>query len=122
MSCDTETYINNVPVVTCHCALGAMLTGALADPHSSFLISARRPGVLRRAPRQQRDYNTITTITITVWRSGHGVCLLSRLSRGRERLDELMGRVREPQSAGESAHTEMQGTRPKTAVSQPKAA
>src|SRR5690348_16867038 len=23
MSCDTETYINNVPVVTCHCALGA---------------------------------------------------------------------------------------------------
>jgi RNA polymerase sigma-70 factor (ECF subfamily) len=46
----------------------------------------------------------------------------SRLSRGRERLRELMGRVREPQSAGESAHTEMQGTRPKTAVSQPKAA
>ena len=35
-----ETYINNVPVVTCHCALGAMLTGARADPESSFLISA----------------------------------------------------------------------------------
>jgi hypothetical protein len=40
MSCDMETYINNVPVVTCHCALGAMLTGARADPESSFLISA----------------------------------------------------------------------------------
>jgi len=40
MSCDTETYINNVPVVTCHCALGAKLTGTRADPHSSFLISA----------------------------------------------------------------------------------
>ena len=40
MSCDTETYINNVPVVTCHCALGATLAGARADPQSSFLIQA----------------------------------------------------------------------------------
>ena len=40
MSCDTETYINNVPVVTCHCALGATLAGARAAPQSSFLISA----------------------------------------------------------------------------------
>ena len=40
MSCDTETYINNVPVVTCHCALGATLTGGRAEPHSSFLIEA----------------------------------------------------------------------------------
>jgi hypothetical protein len=34
----------------------------------------------------------------------------------------LMGRDREVQSAGESAYTEMQETRPKTAVSLPKAA
>ena len=40
MSCDMETYINNVPVVTCHCALGATLTGGRAEPHSSFLIEA----------------------------------------------------------------------------------
>jgi hypothetical protein len=40
MSCDTETYINNVPVVTCHCALGATLTGGRAEPNSSFLIVA----------------------------------------------------------------------------------
>jgi len=40
MSCDTETYINNVPVVTCHCALGATLTGGRAEPHSPFLINA----------------------------------------------------------------------------------
>jgi hypothetical protein len=40
MSCDTETYINNVPVVTCHCALGATLTGGRANPQSSFLIEA----------------------------------------------------------------------------------
>ena len=36
MSCDMETYINNVPVVTCHCALGAMLTGARADRRARF--------------------------------------------------------------------------------------
>jgi RNA polymerase sigma-70 factor (ECF subfamily) len=46
----------------------------------------------------------------------------SRLSRGRERLRELMGRDREPQSAGESEHTEMQRTRPETAATQPEAA
>jgi hypothetical protein len=40
MSCDAETWINNVPVVTCHCALGATLTGGRAEPHSSFLIEA----------------------------------------------------------------------------------
>jgi hypothetical protein len=39
-SCDDETYINNVPVVTCHCAIGATLTGTHAPAHSSFLIVA----------------------------------------------------------------------------------
>jgi hypothetical protein len=40
MSCDTETYINNVPVVTCHCAIGATLTGTPAASQSSFGIFA----------------------------------------------------------------------------------
>ena len=40
MACDDETYINNVPVVTCHCALGATLGGAKAAPDSSFGIFA----------------------------------------------------------------------------------
>jgi hypothetical protein len=40
MSCDTETYINNVPVVTCHCAIGATLVGTQAAPHSSFPTQA----------------------------------------------------------------------------------
>jgi hypothetical protein len=39
-SCDQETYINNVPVVTCHCAIGATLTGTPAKSNSSFLIVA----------------------------------------------------------------------------------
>ena len=40
MACDTQTYINNVPVVTCHCAIGATLNGFPANPNSSFLINA----------------------------------------------------------------------------------
>jgi hypothetical protein len=39
-SCDDETYINNVPVVTCHCAIGATLNGLRAKSNSSFLILA----------------------------------------------------------------------------------
>jgi hypothetical protein len=39
-SCDTETYINNVPVVTCHCAIGATLAGLPAQPQSSFPTQA----------------------------------------------------------------------------------
>jgi hypothetical protein len=39
-SCDSETYINNVPVVTCHCAIGATLTGTRAASQSSFVIEA----------------------------------------------------------------------------------
>jgi hypothetical protein len=40
MKCDTETYINNVPVVTCHCAIGATLIGTPAPPNSSFPTQA----------------------------------------------------------------------------------
>jgi len=42
-SCDiepSEPYINNVPVVTCHCAIGATLAGLPAPPHSSFPTQA----------------------------------------------------------------------------------
>jgi RNA polymerase sigma-70 factor (ECF subfamily) len=80
-------------------------------------LSAEQREVLLLVGLEGMDYDSVAQIL--------GVpvgTVRSRLSRGRERLRELMGRVREPQSAGESAHTEMQGTRPKTAVSQPKAA
>ena len=46
----------------------------------------------------------------------------SRLSRGRERLRELMGRDKEPQQTGHSPDTGAPTTRPNTAVSLPKAA
>jgi hypothetical protein len=39
-SCDIEPYINNVPVVTCHCAIGATLAGLPAQPQSSFPTQA----------------------------------------------------------------------------------
>jgi hypothetical protein len=38
--CDTETYINNVPVVTCHCALGADLLGNPVPPATAFPTQA----------------------------------------------------------------------------------
>jgi RNA polymerase sigma-70 factor (ECF subfamily) len=46
----------------------------------------------------------------------------SRLSRGRERLRELMGRDRRTQKIGHSPEIEAPTTRPNTAASQPKAA
>jgi hypothetical protein len=39
-SCDSETYINNVPVVTCHCAIGASLAGKPVAPQTSFASQA----------------------------------------------------------------------------------
>ena len=39
-SCDSETYINNVPVVTCHCAIGATLAGTPAPSQSAFPTQA----------------------------------------------------------------------------------
>ena len=38
--CDSESYINNVPVVTCHCAIAATLAGLPARPQSSFPTQA----------------------------------------------------------------------------------
>jgi len=38
--CDSQTYINNVPVVTCHCPIGESLAGTSVPPHTSFLTQA----------------------------------------------------------------------------------
>jgi hypothetical protein len=38
--CDSQTYINNVPVVTCHCPIGESLAGTAVPPHTSFLTQA----------------------------------------------------------------------------------
>jgi hypothetical protein len=38
--CDSQTYINNVPVVTCHCPIGESLAGTPVPPHTSFLTQA----------------------------------------------------------------------------------
>jgi len=46
----------------------------------------------------------------------------SRLSRGRDRLRELMGKDREPQLASDRANTDARRPRPSARISQPKAA
>ena len=38
--CDTQTYINNVPVVTCHCPIGESLAGTPVAPATAFLTQA----------------------------------------------------------------------------------
>jgi hypothetical protein len=38
--CDTETYINNVPVVTCHCPKGKSVAGTPVPAHTAFAIQA----------------------------------------------------------------------------------
>ena len=38
--CDTQTYINNAPVVTCHCPIGESLAGTAVPPHTAFLTQA----------------------------------------------------------------------------------
>jgi hypothetical protein len=38
--CDSQRYINNVPVVTCHCPIGESLAGTAVPPHTSFLTQA----------------------------------------------------------------------------------
>jgi hypothetical protein len=40
MLCDTETWVNNVPVVTCHCPIGASQAGTLVPPATAFLTQA----------------------------------------------------------------------------------
>ncbi len=37
---NSQTYINNVPVVTCHCPIGESLAGTPVPPHTSFLTQA----------------------------------------------------------------------------------
>ncbi len=39
-SCDSETYINGVPVATCHCALGESFEGTAVPPHTAFWTNA----------------------------------------------------------------------------------
>lgn len=39
-ACDSQTYINNVPVVTCHCPIGESLAGTPVPAHTSFLTQA----------------------------------------------------------------------------------
>jgi len=39
-SCDTETYINNVPIVTCHCPKGESFAGTPVPAHTAFAIQA----------------------------------------------------------------------------------
>jgi hypothetical protein len=38
--CDSQTYINNVPVVTCHCPIGESLAGTPVQPRTAFLTQA----------------------------------------------------------------------------------
>jgi hypothetical protein len=38
--CDSQTYVNNVPVVTCHCPIGESLAGTPVPPHTAFLTQA----------------------------------------------------------------------------------
>ena len=38
--CDSQTYINNVPVVTCHCPIGESLAGTPVPPATAFLTQA----------------------------------------------------------------------------------
>jgi len=39
-SCDSEHYINNVPVVTCHCPIGESLAGTPIRPGAPFFTQA----------------------------------------------------------------------------------
>lgn len=39
-ACDSQTYINNVPIVTCHCPIGESLAGTPVPAHTSFLTQA----------------------------------------------------------------------------------
>jgi hypothetical protein len=39
-SCDSQTYINGVPVATCHCPIGESLDGTPVAPHTGFVTQA----------------------------------------------------------------------------------
>ena len=40
LACDSETYINNVPVVTCHCPMGESFAGTPVAPRTAFATQA----------------------------------------------------------------------------------
>jgi hypothetical protein len=40
LSCDSERWINNVPVVTCHCPIGASQAGTRVAPQTAFASQA----------------------------------------------------------------------------------
>jgi hypothetical protein len=39
-ACDSQTYINGVPVATCHCPIGESLDGTPVAPHTAFFTQA----------------------------------------------------------------------------------
>jgi hypothetical protein len=39
-ACDSETYINGVPVATCHCPLGESFAGTQVSAHTRFSTQA----------------------------------------------------------------------------------
>ena len=39
-ACDSKTYINGVPVATCHCPIGEALDGTAVAPHTDFVSQA----------------------------------------------------------------------------------
>lgn len=39
-ACDAKTYINGVPVATCHCPIGEGLDGGSVAPHTDFVTQA----------------------------------------------------------------------------------
>jgi hypothetical protein len=39
-ACDSQTYINGVPVATCHCPLGESLDGTAVAPRTAFVTQA----------------------------------------------------------------------------------
>ncbi len=39
-ACDSETFVNGVPVATCHCAIGESFEGTPVRPHTTFWTDA----------------------------------------------------------------------------------
>jgi hypothetical protein len=39
-ACDSQTYINGVPVATCHCPIGESFAGTPVAPHTAFVTQA----------------------------------------------------------------------------------
>ena len=39
-ACDSLSYINEVPVATCHCAIGESLSGTVVQAHTAFVSQA----------------------------------------------------------------------------------